>query len=337
MKTHLRILLLVDDACIPGKAENYMAQASRATTEYHVITALKKLGHEVELLGVSDSVPEVVGRIEKSAPDLVFNLTETFDQDRLLDCNIAALLELMNVPFSGTGSAGLMLCRNKALCKLVLKSHGIRVPAFFTAGHGGTAPLPDSLRFPVVVKPLYEDGSEGIANASMARNLKELTARVRLVRRRWKQPVIAEEYVAGRELYVSVVGNRTPVALPPWELRLPSPDKNGPSLATYRVKWNSRYRRKWRITLGPAVLPPPVLREISETGIHAYRLLQMKDYGRIDMRLTPENEVVVLEANPNPDIGKSEEVACSAARAGITYTMLIDRIVRFALHRGRRP
>ncbi|MBD3345042.1 MAG: hypothetical protein GF401_08275 [Chitinivibrionales bacterium] len=197
--------------------------------------------------------------------------------------------------------------------------------------------MPKSLHFPLVVKPLYEDGSEGISNASLVKDIVELEERARMVFERWNQPVIAEEYIEGRELYVGVIGNRRLAVLPPRELYFGSSDEGGPVLATYRVKWNQEYQKKWNITFGFAKLDDSARDIIARACKKAYHILQVQDYGRIDVRLTPDNKVYILEVNPNPDIAYGEEVAEAAEKIGICYNDLIDRIVRFALRRYKLP
>ena len=152
-------------------------------------------------------------------PDLVFNLTEQFGGDRRFDKNIAALLEILDIPFTGSGATGLMLCRDKRLCKQLLSLHRIRVPGFAFLPLNRAVRVPKTLRYPLVVKPAFEDSSEGISNASLAANEEALRERVQFVHEGWQQAVIAEEYIEGRELYVSVLGNKRLVVLPIRECR----------------------------------------------------------------------------------------------------------------------
>jgi len=209
------------------------------------------------------------------------------------------------------------------------------VPRFVLFRPGQRARLPRAMSFPVVVKPMYEDGSDGISNASFVRDDGDLVDRVRHVHERWRQTAIAEEYIAGRELYVGLLGNRRLRVLPPREVRFGEPAAGGPVLATSRVKFDPAYQSKWNITFGFAELGDTEARRVARACRKAFHLLQMQDYGRVDLRLTSEGRVVILEVNPNPDIAFGEEVAESAERAGIPYITLIERIVRLALRRTR--
>jgi D-alanine-D-alanine ligase len=186
----------------------------------------------------------------------------------------------------------------------------------------------------MVIKPDFEDGSEGISNASIVNNEQALKKRVRFVTRKWKQAAIAEEYVDGRELYVAILGNH-PKLLPICECIF---DKNtgGPCLATYRVKWNEKYRKKWNVKYGFAKLGKAATNKIYRICRQVYSLLQLQDYGRIDLRLTADNRVVILEVNANPDVAKGGELAEAAKKAGIPYEKFIEKIIAAAMGRYRR-
>jgi len=156
---------------------------------------------------------------------------------------------------------------------------------------------------------------------------------VEFIHERWKQAAIAEEYIEGRELYVTVIGNKRLTVLPPRECFFNADGNEGPMILTYKCKWDDAYREKWQITFGFAEIDPAVFKNIERVCKRAYRILQLQDYGRIDLRLTPDDKLVILEANPNPDIAYGEEVAEAAHRAGIEYEALIDKIIHLALRR----
>ncbi len=334
MGRRLRITALVDESARPANDPDFTESPEVPTTEHHVIETLRELGHEVSVLGLAEDIPAVVTALTDRRPDIVFNLTEQFGGDRRYDKNIAGLLELLGIPFTGSGAMGLMLCRDKRLCKQLLSHHRIQVPGFASLPIGRAVRVPKSLRFPLVVKPAFEDSSEGISNASLVSTLAALEERTRFVHERWGQPVIAEEYIEGRELYVAVLGNNRLKVFPPRECFFEH-NGDGPTLATYRVKWNRRYREKWNIQFGFAELDRRVLENIERVCKKVYRVLQIRDYGRIDLRLGTDGRLVVLEANPNPDIAYGDEVAEAAERAGLSYEQLIERIIELALRRYR--
>ena len=185
------------------------------------------------------------------------------------------------------------------------------------------------------MKPALEDSSEGISNASIVSKEDALKEREKFVHERWEQAAIAEEYIEGQELYVSILGNKRLCVLPIRECRFNLEDNKGPCLATYRVKWNAEYRKKWDIKFGFARLEEAVVKKIERVCKKVYKVLQLRDYGRIDIRLTSDNKIFILEANSNPDLAFGEDVADSAEKCGISYEELIKRIVNSALRRYR--
>lgn len=329
----LKITVLVDAASVPAADRQFENSPEEPITEYHVIETIRELGHAAYVVDVHDDIGDMVEQIKKSDPDLIFNLTEQFACQRLMDKNIAAVLEMLHIPFTGAGTMGLMLCRDKRLCKQLLARHLIRVPGFVNIPMGRRVRVPRAIRFPLVVKPALEDGSEGISNASLVWDENALAERARFVHDRWHQDAIAEEYIDGREFYVSILGNKRLTVLPVRECFLHDHPEGGPYMATYRVKWNEGYRKKWGIEFGFAELDPKVHAHLARVCKKVYRLLHLQDYGRIDVRLTPDDRLVVLEANPNPGLAYGEEVAESADRAGIEYEQFIERIIKIALRR----
>ena len=157
---------------------------------------------------------------------------------------------MLGIPFTGTGSNGLFLTRDKRLCKQLMSLHRIRVPKYIIFPFKKTLKISRKLNFTLVVKPVFEDGSEGISNASIVENEDALRERVTFVHEGWKQGAIAEQYIEGREFYVGIIGNKKLRVLPIRECRFNYAGNEGPRLATYRVKWNSEYRKKWNITFG---------------------------------------------------------------------------------------
>jgi D-alanine-D-alanine ligase len=333
MKKKLNITVLVDEAEIPANDPDFSVNVDEPSTEYHVIGAVRALGHNVSVLGVMKDIEETILGLKEQRPDLVFNLTEHLGGNRRFDKNIAALLELSQIPFTGTGSTGLLLSRDKILCKQLLGLYKIRVPRFAYFPEGKNIRLPKKLQFPLVVKPAFEDSSEGISNASIVESQEALIERVQFVHEGWHQAAIAEEYIEGRELYASILGNKRLFVLPIRECYFNPEEDKGPRLATYRVKWHKEYREKWNIEFGPAQLETTVVKKIERVCKKVYRILHLQDYGRIDLRLTPNNKIFILEANSNPDLAYGEEVAEAAEKFGIPYENLIKRIIYTALRR----
>lgn len=335
MTRKLSITALVDEGEISVDDPDFSRPVESIQTEYHVIGALRELGHSVSVVGAGEDIDTMVKALTSDKPDLVFNLTEHIGGERQHDKNIAALLEMIQIPFTGAGVSGLLLTRDKGLCKRLLSSHRIHVPGFALLPPGKMIRISKKLHYPLVVKPAMEDSSEGISNASVVANEGELMERVRFVHEGWKQPAIAEEYIQGRELYVTVLGNSRLVVLPVRECIFNLEAGKGPYLATHRVKFNREYREKWGIEFGFAELETSTFKHIERVCKKVYKVLQIRDYGRIDLRLTEDDKVVILEANANPDLAYGEEIAESAEKAGISYINFIDRILKTALRRYR--
>ncbi|MBD3240775.1 MAG: ATP-grasp domain-containing protein [Chitinivibrionales bacterium] len=335
MAQALTVTCLVDEATVPHDDSEFRTPPARAaSTEYQVIGALRDLGHDVRIVAATDDVAGLVRELVDNRPDVVCNLTELFRWDRRLDANVAGLLQMLNVPFTGAGASGLMLCRNKGLSKHLLNARKIRVPSFAVLHPGRRPSVPKSLRFPLVVKPLLADGSEGISNASLVRTMDELVDRAALIHTRFNQPAIAEQFIDGREIYVGVLGERRLTVLPPRELFFGRSDEGGPVLATYKLKWDDKYRERWQVRFGPSPLEPRVAQAAARISRRAFHILQLRDYGRVDLRLTPDNRLYVLEVNPNPNLARDDELAEAAAAANIGYQQLIEQILRCALRRG---
>jgi len=302
--------------------------------EYDVARALEANGHEVSLVGVRDDVRRLVERLAALAPALVFNCCEGFAGDARHEYAVAALLEMHGYHHTGSSPTGLLVARNKSLSKKILAFHGIRVPDFAVFRPGDAFVRPSALRYPLIVKPLLEDASLGIAQASVVTDDEGCGERVTFIHDRFSQAAIAEELIDGRELYVSLLGNAELELLPIVELHFGKLSKAERRIATYKAKWDEGYRERQGIRTGFARrLSDDVqarIRRVCETAFHA---LWLQDYGRIDLRLTHDHEVYVLEANPNPFLADEHELALAAAKAGMRYPGLIQRIVDEALAR----
>ncbi len=301
-------------------------------TEADVITCLRALGHDVEMLPVYDQVGEMMKRIEAFAPDVVFNLCESFFLDRSHEPNVPALLDLMKIRYTGAGPESLLLCKDKALAKKVLAFHKIRVAGFVVSTRTRPIRKLQRFRFPAFVKPLGEESSDGIAKASYSRTEEEALDRARFIHESMDRDALIEEYIEGRELTVSVLGNKRPLALPPREIFFGAADGTSPRFTTRRAKWDDAYRKKWGIKNGPAApLPNGTADRLARTARMAYRILKIRGLARLDVRLTEDGKVNVIEVNPNPSLARSDDFAMSAAEAGLSYEALIQRILDNAM------
>ena len=296
--------------------------------------ALVKLGHEARDFCL-DGRRQTLRSLASARVDLFFNLTESYAGDDTKDINIAAYLDLLGVPYTGSGPSGLHLAQDKAVAKRLFAFHGIRTPNFATV-YRGRLQWADDIRFPVIVKPKREDGSIGIEFNAVVGSIKELMERIDALHADLNAPVLIEEYIEGRELYVSVLGNDPPVALPLVELDLSELPEGTPRIAGTEVKWErgtAAYRRtKLRF---PQDLKQSLVDEIQETAVKACQALEVRDYARVDMRLTPKGRAFTLEVNPNPWLHSTAEFTLAAKQSGRDYAALIQEIVDLAVSRGR--
>jgi len=309
-------------------------QRSPKTDREEIFDVLAKRGHRPEYFCLDGRVRSLKALAGVDF-DLIFNLTESYAGDDTKDINVAAYLDLLGLPYTGSGPSGLHLAQDKAVAKRLFQFHGIRTPNFATV-YQGRLQWSDDLHFPVIVKPKREDGSIGIEFNAVAGSIKEMMERIDALHADLDSPVLIEEYIEGRELYVSVIGNDTPEALPVVELNLSDLPPGTPRIAGTEVKWErgteAYQRTKLRI---PSDLPEATWNEIQSIAVSAYRALEIRDYGRVDLRLAEDGTIFTLEVNPNPWLHSTAEFATAARESGRDLPRLIEEIVDLALTRYR--
>jgi D-alanine-D-alanine ligase len=300
--------------------------------EQEVADALIKLGHE-PVLHMLDGTVKSLHALARMDCDLVFNLSESFAGNDTADVNIAAYLDLIGKRYTGSGAHGLLFAQDKAVAKKIFAFHGIETPSFARVFRGRLASSHD-LHFPVIVKPAREDGSIGIECNAVVTSIRELMERIDWLHEHFDSPVLIEEYVDGREMYVSVLGNDTPVALPVIELDLSKLPEGTPRIACAEVKW-AKGTAAYRVTntAAPTDLAPETVSLLQQTATAAYQALELRDYGRVDMRLRPDGQVSVIEVNPNPWLSSRAELAQAGRKSGRSYPQLIEEIVELAMAR----
>lgn len=334
MKKKLKVLALFD-AIRPTTIDQDLTKEMKTEdwkTEANVLAALGELGYPTEHLAIFDNLDLLRQKMESFAPDVIFNLADQFKNNRGFDQNIASLLEMQGVPFTGCGATGLVLCKHKGTSKKILGYHHIHVPNFVVIPRGQRIARLKQPKFPLLVKPVKEEASYGISQASFVTSDEQFKERVAFIHESHDSDVIAEEYIEGRELYVSVMGNAKLTVFPIRELVFREVPPNEPKIATYKAKWDEEYRKRWGLqNQFPEGLEPALVAQIEETCKRIYRLLTIEGYARIDLRLTAANEIYFIEANPNPILAADEDFAQAAGKAGLTYPQLIDRIIRQAM------
>jgi len=327
-------VLVVFNTLAPAKIDQDFTEEFKELdweTERDVTDALTELEIPYELLGVYEDVEILLEKVEQSPPSLIFNLVERFKNDAAHDRDIASLFKLLSIPFTGCGPTGLTICKNKGLSKQILSHARIRVPQFMIFPRKKPVLRPKRLTFPLFVKPLKEEASMGIAQSSFVENDNQFQSRIAFIHETMDQDAIAEEYIEGRELYAGMMGNKRLTVFPLREMFFREVPEDEPKFASYKAKWDENYREKWGIEnafAGP--LPMGVHERIEKVCKKIYRLLHIRGYARMDLRLTPEGEIVFIEANPNPMLSAEEDFAQAAAKAGLEYPQLIQRILNLS-------
>lgn len=308
---------------------------------HHITAALEELGHQPVTIAVHDRVFDILRAIEASQCDLVFNVCETFADDYRMEVNVAALMEMARVKYTGSGAAGLLLAQDKVLAKQLLGYHEVRTPNYATFD-GEAFETHGKLEFPMIVKPARTDASIGIGKKSVVRDWDDLTKRVREIRKELADEALAEEFIEGRELYVGVLGGTgaTPEILPIVELDWGNWDPARPRVSDREVKFGPETEGSPKLVMAKD-LPVELRVRIERAALLAFRVLKLRDYARFDFRISEKTgEAFVLEANPNPYLEKNSELALAAREKGISYTQLVGRIVESAAARykiARKP
>ncbi len=302
--------------------------------------ALKEVGHECIRLPLTDEVEPLVTALAKDRPELVFNLAESFAGKSALESNVAALLNLLGLRYTGSSPAGLILAGDKTLTKKVLTFHGILTARFATVFRGEVDWAGD-INFPLILKPPQEDASLGITQKSIVNDIQELLQTISSLQAEYQGPVLAEEFIDGREFYVGVIGNSDVKALPVMELDFTGYPEGRPKIASWEAKWGDEGDEKGAEFEGtksifPTDLPEDLTTRMQQVAVEAFQALRLRDYARVDLRVNAKNEIYVIEVNPNCYLEKSAEFATAAAKGGMEYTELVGRIVELASARYSR-
>lgn len=332
--TRLRVLALVHRHLIPPEAigDGIDLVSAPWRTEYDVVTTLRAMGHEVQVLGVHDDLGDIRRAATDWKPHIAFNLLEGFDDISIFDQNVVSHLELLKLSYTGCNPRGLLLARDKSLSKKLLAYHRIAVPEFEVFRIGRPIRRPKRLAFPLIVKSLTQEASIGISQASVVDSDDKLKERVAFIHESIGTAALVERYIEGRELYVGILGNQHLQALPVWELFFTNMPPEAKRIATDRVKWSVKYQKKYGIESGAARdIPPEQGEDIMHLCKRAYRGLELSGYARIDLRLDEAGRPWVLEANPNPQIARGEDFAASAETVGLGYEAVLQRIINLGL------
>jgi D-alanine-D-alanine ligase len=299
----------------------------------HTAQALKERQHAVSVLAAHNDVRKLISGLARRKPDLVFNVLEEFGPTMHGAIDVAALLDMLDYRFTGGGPGELFLGQDKALTKKLLAFEGIRFPDFAVFSKDAEMETGGNLRLPLFVKPLRMEASIGVDAGSLVRTPQDMMERVLFIHNEVGDSALAEEFIEGREFYVSVLGNLEPTAFPPVEMdfsKLP-PDK--PHILDGKAKWEKGSVEYKGTESKLPELPDEVRARLQKVALDAYRALRVRDYGRIDLRLTDTGEIYVIEVHASCYLDPAGEFAMAAKAAGVEYPELIERIAHLAMER----
>ena len=301
-----------------------------------VAAALESCGHKTSILTIRHDVNEMIEGLKKRKPNLVFNLVESFGHDILGgQMGVAGLLDLLELPYTGGGPGEIYLQEDKALSKKLLAFEQVPYPDFATFTPNAEFETGGNLRMPLFVKPLRMDASIGIDERSLVRNTAQLMERVQYIHKTFGDAALAEEYIEGREFYVGVLGNDDLTAFPPLEMDFSGLRTGSVPIMDSEAKFDQTSDRYHGTTVVLPQLEPALKAKLQRVSLQAYRALRVRDYGRIDLRLTETGEVYVIEVNASCYLEQHSEFARAAREIGIEYSTLLNRIVELAVERWK--
>lgn len=317
-----------------GFEPEYDIDVATVSEEYEAIAkALIAEGYSVSILNINEDIKVLIDLLQNNPPDVVFNLIEFYREDSALEHLIAGLFALYGVRFTGARPFTLALCQRKGMTKQLLLANNVPTPRYRLLNEP-KLPTRHGLHYPMIVKPAREDASSGVEKGSVVYNYEELNERIHKAFLEFNPPILVEEFIEGRELHVSVLGNDPPQVLPIIEFDFSELPSDHPTIISYDAKWNPLEESFHRVhSICPAKLTPRVEKKVKAAVLDAYKITGCTDYARLDLRLTKDNKVYVLEVNPNPDLTEGVSFMESAEHFGLSFGETLAKIVEFALRR----
>jgi D-alanine-D-alanine ligase len=303
--------------------------------EFELIAAkLQRVGFDAYTLNILDNIQMMLDNFKQNKPDIIYNFVELYKEEPQYEMNVVGLYELLGIPYTGASAMALANCQSKIFVKRMLNSQGINTPRFFIIKEPKKR-YNHNLNFPLMVKPSLEDASVGIENESIVNDNKQLKDRIEYILKYFYQPVLVEEFIDGRELNVAVLGDKKPKALPISEIDFSKMPDNLYNIVSYQAKWDPHHEAYHKtIPKCPARLPKSIEEQAKKIALKAFKIMDCRDYARVDIRLSADKELYVLEVNPNPDLTDGAGFMRSAATAGHTYAQALKKIALLAW--GRR-
>lgn len=327
----------VDPASL-GFTPTYDIAVATVAEEYEaIIAALRKEGFQARGVNLQDRIANLERLVRRGRPDVVFNLVESFHDDAELEPAVAGFLDLYRLPYTGAPPMALAICRRKGLMKQLLLANGVPTPRYHQLWKPKIA-VRHGLHYPLIVKPAREDGSAGIEGRSVVYDRPQLVAQLERVFTEFGAPVLVEEFIEGREFHVGILGNDPPVMLPPVEYDFSKLPPDQPTVISFAAKWDPLAEVFHQVDAHcPAEISKRLTKKIEEVAIRAYRVSGCRDYARLDLRVSADNHVYVLEVNPNPDLTEGVSFMHSAEVAGHSFSATLRQIVEMAQGRAAPP
>jgi D-alanine-D-alanine ligase len=329
------VLLIFNEPVLPADHPDAASEHDVLETADFVVKVLGDAGFPIRRLGFSHDPRVLLDELRENPPEVVFNMFEGLATQTGTEISVAALLEWMNVPFTGTSSLGIVLGRDKIRTKQLLQGAGIPTPEFLVIERSPAPQWP--FAWPVIVKPALQDASVGIDQGSVVTDQKKLDERVAHILERYGPPILAERFIRGREFHASIIeepSTGAPLLVPLAEIRFQhEPDRHWP-IYTYTAKWAVDSPEYNNTPLeAPVYLAPTLMERIEEVAIRTFELIGLRDYGRIDLRLTDDGIPYVLEANPNPYISNILLIKGLEAM-GRSHTKFVEDLIWAAWRRS---
>ena len=309
---------------------DYISEAAVKDEAELVHQVILKLGHIPTYLPIKN-LDDVFQMASGYEPDLIFNLCEGFHGNAKHEMFLAGLWELLKLPYTGNPPMSLGMAQNKVLAKYLFQANNIPTPRFEVFD---CLPKAVALEYPLIAKPSQEDASLGITPQSVINTFEELQAKVDELLKKYRQPILVEQFIQGREFNISILGNNPPKALPISEISFSALGDDAPHITSYEAKWlpdHPLYQKTPSVC--PAQLSDELKRRLETVALQVYHLLMGRDYGRVDTRVDSDGNIFVLEYNPNPDISAEAGYVKALKAAGIKYQEFVELLIHEALNR----
>jgi D-alanine-D-alanine ligase len=298
-----------------------------------IAAALRRREYDVSILAVHGDLRKLISGLARRKPDLVFNVLEEFGDKATGNLSALGVLDVLGYRYTGCNASDMYLGQDKALAKKLLAFENILYPRYAVFSRDKDLETGGNLRMPMFVKPVAQDSSIGIGKKSLVRDAGALMQRVAAIHKECNDDALAEEFIEGREFYVGVLGNQDAVALPPIEADFSGLPDGAPHVFDSNAKWEPGTPEYEGTKVGLADLPDELRAKLQKVSLDAYRALRVRDYGRVDLRMTPTGDIYVLEVNASCYLEEHDEFAMAARAHGLGYDDLLQRIVDLAMAR----